>query len=85
MGYHTYKIPKGTLGQSSKILEELHELIDAEAQGSKILILNELSDMVGAILAYLSTNHPSITISDLIQMAELTKSAFEDGTRCSLE
>ena len=81
MGYHKRKITKGVFGDSSKILEEVEELIDSEEQKAKIMVLNELSDIVGAIRGYLDKQHPSITLVDLIKMADLTKSSFEDGER----
>lgn len=81
MGYHKKNIPKGIIGTSSKIKEELDELIDAEEQECKIMILCELSDLVGSIECYLEHNHPDITLLDLIKLSNLTKSAFRDGTR----
>lgn len=39
MGYHLQPIAKGTLGQASKIQEELDELLDAERQNNKILAM----------------------------------------------
>lgn len=81
MGYHLKEIPRGKLGESSKIQEELYELMDAEEQGVKILALCELSDMIGAIRMYLEAKHPDTTLQDLIQMSELTEKAFKDGTR----
>ena len=64
-GYHLKHIPRGSLGDSSKIEEELHELQDAEEQGIKILMLCELSDLVGAIDAYLAKHFPEISLKDL--------------------
>jgi hypothetical protein len=81
MAYHKAVIKRGVLGEISKIQEELDELVDAEAQNVTILALCELSDLVGAIDAYLKARHPSITLKDLIDMHMLTKSAFQDGTR----
>lgn len=81
MGYHKRNIIKGVIGKSSKIQEELDELYDAEEQQCKILALCELSDLVGAIQSYLEHNHPDTTLSDLIQMSDLTKQAFKDGSR----
>ena len=80
-GYHLAKIQKGVLGKSSKIQEELDELKDAEKQQSKILALVELSDMIGAINVYLEDNHPGTSIYDLINMADITRRAFENGHR----
>lgn len=79
MGYHTKKIPKGELGKFSKIKEEFLELEDANYQQDKILILAELSDLVGAIEAYIAKYN--MDIYDLKKFSDKTKSAFEDGTR----
>jgi len=80
-GYHLSEIPRGTVGESSKILEETLELQDAERQGAKIMALVELSDLVGAIELYLRNHHPSITVEDLITMAHITRRAFDNGRR----
>lgn len=81
MAYHKNQITKGILGELSKIQEELDEAVDAENQGAKILVLCELADLIGAVDAYLSRHLGTFTLRDLQNMAELTKSAFEDGTR----
>ncbi len=80
-GYHTVQIPKGELGELSKIHEELLELADAAAQGVKIMELVELSDLLGAIDAYLATHHPGTTIDDLAAMSAVTARAFRAGRR----
>lgn len=80
-GYHLREIEKGILGELSKIQEELDELRDAESQSSKIMVLVELSDLIGAIDAYLKHNALGITINDLIIMSNITKRAFENGRR----
>lgn len=79
MGYHKIKIKKGTLGESSKIQEELDELKDAEKQSCKILAHVELSDIYGALEACAETY--GLTMSDLGQMSDLTKNAFKSGSR----
>lgn len=82
MGYHIAKITKAPYGTIEKIFEECEELADANNQDKTILILCELSDIIGAIEGYLEKqfeNH--IILDDLIEMAHLTKSAFQDGTR----
>lgn len=81
MGYHKAEIKKGVFGDSSKILEEVFELIDAEDQLAKIMVLNELADIIGAVRGYLVKHHPNFSLDDLLKMADLTKSAFEDGQR----
>ena len=81
MGYHIMKINKGEFGELSKIQEELDELKDAVYQGSSIMALIELSDIIGAIDGYLAKHHPNQTLGDLIKMAELTGRAFKSGER----
>jgi hypothetical protein len=71
-GYHIAVIEKGTLGDISKIQEELDELKDARQQGVKIMELVELSDLIGAVEAYLAKNHPETTLTDLIAMSTVT-------------
>lgn len=80
-GYHLTKIKKGTLGEPSKIREECDEFIDATIQGVDVMALVELSDMIGAIVAYLEKYHPSVTVNDLIKMSTVTKRAFKNGNR----
>ena len=80
-GYHVTEIPKGTIGSSSKLLEEVLELIDAEKQDCKIMGLIELSDLVGAIHLYLEKNAPGIDLADLQTFSTITRRAFENGHR----
>lgn len=80
MGYHKNKIPKGVLGEVSKIDEEYLEFKDALETENPVMALVELSDLLGAIEAFSKKRH-NLTISDLLRMTEATKSAFEDGTR----
>lgn len=80
-GYHLEEIPKGTLGELSKIQEELYELADAQKQGVKIMELVELSDLVGAIIAYIEKHHAGVDLVDLMRMSAVTRRAFENGKR----
>lgn len=80
-GYHKAEIVRGKLGEISKIQEELDELKDAETQGGRILVLCELSDIMGAIMAYMEKHTPGYTIVDIGHMAKMTREAFEDGSR----
>jgi hypothetical protein len=80
-GYHKREIKKGIIGELSKIYEEVEEIKDAEEQGIDIMLLVELSDMIGATQLYLEKYHPSITIEDLIKMSEVTQRAFKSGGR----
>ena len=80
-GYHLTEIPKGEIGEVSKILEETLEVVDASKQNCKIMVLVELSDLVGAIELYLERHHPNLTIHDLQSMSEITQRAFKAGER----
>ena len=80
IGYHLYNIPKGELGERSKIVEEFKEWQDACEQHCKIMELVELSDLVGAIDLYVN-NYYNLTLDDLIKMKEITERAFENGRR----
>lgn len=79
MGYHLTKIKKGKKGKFSKIVEEFEELKDAHKQNNIILEICEICDLIGAIELYIE-NH-DFTLDDIIKMKNLTRSAFEDGSR----
>lgn len=79
IGYHLTDIKKGFLGEISKIEEELAELKDAEIQGSKIMMMVELSDLYGAIEEYCAKYN--ITMEDLKTFSDITKRAFRNGRR----
>lgn len=79
MSYHLTEIPKGVYGEFSKIKEEFLEADDALQQDNPVMVLQELSDMLGAIEAY--TAKYNITLIDLIIMKDATKRAFESGHR----
>jgi phosphoribosyl-ATP pyrophosphohydrolase len=78
-GYHISDIPKGKLGQLSKIREELLELEDAEKQNSIIMIYVEMSDLFGALEAYAEKN--GLSMDDLKTFSDITKRAFRNGIR----
>lgn len=80
-GYHLKQIKKGSIGEISKIQEEIDELQDAHNQQSKIMELVELSDLVGAIKLYLIKHHPATRLADLEIMADITARAFQNGHR----
>lgn len=84
MGYHISKIEKGKLGEFSKIEEEFQEAKDAIAQDNPIMVLLELSDMLGAIEQYCVQKH-NITLKQVFNMKKATERAFEDGTRTKSE
>jgi hypothetical protein len=80
-GYHLATIKKGELGEASKIREEVDELLDAEAQGCKVMAIVELADIVGAIQAYIDKKKYGVTMRDLEAMSAITKRAFVNGHR----
>ena len=80
-GYHIKEIKRGVLGEPSKIREEVEEFLDAVDQGSSIMALIELSDLIGAVNLYLEKYHPTINLGDLIVMNNITRRAFESGAR----
>ena len=80
-GYHVAKIPRGVYGEVSKIVEEVLELQDAEAQGVRIMTLVELSDLIGAIVGHLEKHWPELSLTDLIKMSEVTRRAFANKHR----
>lgn len=79
MGYHKREIQKGVIGELSKIKEEFDELIDAAEQNNKVLIICELTDLIGAIEEY--AKKFNLTLDDLKDFSDLTKSAFKEGKR----
>ena len=80
-GYHLREIEKGVLGEPCKIREEAEELIDAFTQGSRVMELVELSDLLGAVEAFLDNRHPGYTRDDLRTFSAITKRAFQNGRR----
>ena len=79
-GYHRREIPKGELGEFSKITEEFTELYDAVEQQNSVLELCEMADLIGAIKHY-SEKHYNIGLDKLIQFMECTENAFKSGKR----
>jgi hypothetical protein len=81
MPYHLKKIKKGVLGKSSKIMEEVEELQDAEDQGVVIMAQVELSDIYGALEECAKSY--GLSMADLQKMSNVTKRAFLSGHRSS--
>lgn len=51
-GYHLYEIPKGQMGQYSKVIEEFMEFQDALTQECSIMAILELADLIGSAKHY---------------------------------
>jgi len=81
IGYHKREIPPGVYGELSKIQEELYEAMDAEEQRVNIMVLLELSDLLGAVEGYLENYYPGTSMEDLKRMSDVTKRAFRSGSR----
>lgn len=79
IGYHIKEIQKGSLGEVSKIQEEFQEFLDAHEQSCVVMEFVELSDLLGAIEAYLLNYN--LKLEDLIIMKNITKRAFLNGRR----
>lgn len=86
-GYHVTPIPKGELGELSKIREEAAEAWDAYCQDARLMMLVELSDLVGAIEAFrqargiASRPAPFFRPCEPGTMARITARAFASGRR----
>lgn len=80
-GYHLREIPRGVVGEASKIVEEALEFADAIEQSVDLMAMIELSDLQGAISAYLAKHHPTFTLESLAKMSEVTQRAFRNGHR----
>lgn len=78
-GYHLRHIPKGILGQVSKIREELEELEDAAVQQNHLLQLVEASDLYGALERFAELK--GVTMRQLADMSAVTRRAFDLGAR----
>lgn len=81
MGYHAVKIPKGKVGEPSKIIEEAFEIQDAHTQGVKVMTHVEMSDLYGALDRFREKYHPELTMYDLDAMYRVTRRAFDNGKR----
>lgn len=79
MAYHKRFIPKGDLGQFSKIQEEFQELSDANFQSCAPLEICEICDLYGAIEEYIKKYN--LTMEDIKKFSDMTKKAFVEGSR----
>lgn len=77
--YHIRAIRKGTVGELSKIREELEELEDATVQGSKIMQAVELADLFGAVVH--RGEALGLSETDLSHFSTITRRAFANGGR----
>lgn len=80
-GYHVMDIPKGEVGEPSKIIEEAFEIQDAHDQGVRIMAEVEMSDLFGALDRYREKYYPDLTMEDIERMYRVTRRAFDNGKR----
>lgn len=80
-GYHVRDIPKGKVGEPSKIIEEAYEILDAHEQGVKVMTQVEMSDLYGALDRYREKYFPELKMKDLNAMYKVTRRAFDNGKR----
>jgi len=80
MGYHKTEIIKGEVGEFSKIQEEFQELTDAFEQNDKVLMICEMTDLIGAIQLFAEQKF-NLSINDLIIFSNKTIDAFKEGKR----
>lgn len=76
MAYHDTDIPKGVLGQFSKIMEEVLEMKDAIDRNAKVMVIAEMVDIIGALELYVEANYPCLTLADLVTMSQLTRQSY---------
>lgn len=81
VGYHLVSIKKYPAGSPGKIREELEEFEDALAQDCRLMAIQELSDIVGAIRLWLEAEGIGLSLDDLIVMSNITRRVFENGAR----
>lgn len=73
--FHIREIPKGTYGELSKIKEELEEAYDAEERQHKLMLIFELSDIVGAVAGV--AEKYNFSLDDLVKFAKLRSEVFK--------
>lgn len=65
-GYHLYEIPKGKLGEYSKVIEEFMEFSDAIEQDCSVMAILELSDLLGSLKYYFYEHDQKCTWEHMI-------------------
>lgn len=73
-------IPKGVDGEVSKIVQCSAQMADAQLTRNPILALNDAACVVGAVKTWLRKHHASLTMDDLLKMAEVHEQVMRPGT-----
>jgi hypothetical protein len=79
MKFHKREIKKGVYGDLSKIQEELDEAYDSEEQGQDLMLLIELSDIVGACAGV--AKKYGLSLDQLVTFAKLRSEVAENELR----
>ncbi len=77
MPYHDVEIPKGEYGELSKVQEELLEAMDADKRGQDLMLLIELSDLVGAV-GGVAEKRFGFSLEQLVKFAKLRSSVARE-------
>lgn len=72
--WHVREIKKGIYGDLSKIQEELDEAVDSEEQDQKLMLLFELSDIIGAVGGV--AEKLGFSLDELVKFSKLRKKVF---------
>jgi hypothetical protein len=78
-GFHVSKIKKGVYGELSKIQEELDEAVDASLRGHDLMLIIELSDIIGAVEG-VSLKY-GFTVEQLLKFARLRTEVIKNELR----
>lgn len=73
--FHLRKINKGIYGELSKISEELEEAYDAQERDHKLMLMFELSDIIGAVAGV--AEKYNFSLDDLVKFAKLRSEVFK--------
>lgn len=80
-GYHERAVPRSPHGTAGKVVEEALELLDAQAQGARLMAAQECADVLSAVRGFVESELAGITMSDVELMAAITDRAFASGVR----
>lgn len=75
--WHVREIQKGQLGELSKVYEEYLEALDAQEQGQVLMLLFELSDIIGAC-GLVAAKH-GMGLDDLVKFSKLRSEVAKNG------
>ena len=80
MGYHIRNITRGTLGEWSKVSEEIEEIIDALEQNLKPMVLIELCDCLGAIHSHANNHEKEFNFENWVYVTSTERNQYQRYT-----